>query len=745
MIFISVFLLSMASLSFEVLLARVFAIGQWNHLSFMVISIALFGFGASGTFLSVLNARKSPLKNCLFADHTLFTLHVLYSVAALAAIIALNQLPLDYFRIILDPLQLVYLLLGFTVLSAPFFITGLVMGVGYAKYSHKTGQVYGASMSGSAAGALLPLFLVSLWGEERLIVLSALLPLSIFLCKAFYSDAVSASARPPSAKWGNRFVSGIAWMILATGLFLIIPLPIDIVRVEPSDYKSLRQYLRMPGTRVTATHTDIRGRLDVVESPFIRQAPGLSLKYQKTLPPQTAIFRDGDDPFTLYPAKHSEALAFAHYLPSSLAYAIRSPVNRVLLAIQNGGSAIPCAVANNPRQLTIVIKSPTLARLVRQHYHMPVTARDLREYLARATHEYDVIHIENWGTTVPGASALDQNYDYTTDAFMQYMQHLTGKGALIISRKLLLPPSDSLRMWAAAFESLRQLGMKHPEHHLLLFRNWDTYTLCVFKRPIQDGKTIREVLRDLNFDLVYLGDIRPEEVNLYNRYDRPFYFTALQQLAVAYGHHAEKRFFDNYLLDVRPQTDDRPFPGRYLKWQRLRHLHQSTGKRSYALMLSGEIVIAAVFVEAVGISIILLGCPLLLTSRLSGKDVFRQTVYFTGIGAGFILLEVFFIQHYTFLLGDPVISFALVLGGVLSASGAGGLFAQKLDQRTIGFCLLALILLLALMVWGFDGYLAIAREWPPPVQIWQCCSHCSAGGFYNGDPLYHGHALDCCR
>ena len=61
MIFSAVFLIGFSTLAFEVLLTRIFSISQWNHLSFMVISIALFGFAASGTYLSIYSARRGQL------------------------------------------------------------------------------------------------------------------------------------------------------------------------------------------------------------------------------------------------------------------------------------------------------------------------------------------------------------------------------------------------------------------------------------------------------------------------------------------------------------------------------------------------------------------------------------------------------------------------------------------------------------------------------------------------------------
>ena len=51
--YLGVFLLSMASLAFEITLTRVFSVAQWYHFAFMTVSIALLGFGASGSFLAL--------------------------------------------------------------------------------------------------------------------------------------------------------------------------------------------------------------------------------------------------------------------------------------------------------------------------------------------------------------------------------------------------------------------------------------------------------------------------------------------------------------------------------------------------------------------------------------------------------------------------------------------------------------------------------------------------------------------
>ena len=50
-------LLSAAALGYEVLLTRLLSVIQWHHFSYMIISLALLGYGASGSFLALLGER----------------------------------------------------------------------------------------------------------------------------------------------------------------------------------------------------------------------------------------------------------------------------------------------------------------------------------------------------------------------------------------------------------------------------------------------------------------------------------------------------------------------------------------------------------------------------------------------------------------------------------------------------------------------------------------------------------------
>jgi len=62
-----IFFISLATLTYEVSLTRIFSIAQGYHFAFMIISIGLLGLGASGSFLMVFpSLLKKELKKSLF-------------------------------------------------------------------------------------------------------------------------------------------------------------------------------------------------------------------------------------------------------------------------------------------------------------------------------------------------------------------------------------------------------------------------------------------------------------------------------------------------------------------------------------------------------------------------------------------------------------------------------------------------------------------------------------------------------
>jgi len=661
----------------------------------MVISITLFGFAAGGTFLNIIDIYKKGWEKHLSSFEKIHIFTILFTLFTIISFIVLNRIPLDYFRLPLEPVQAFYLLTAYLLLALPFFFTGLVVSIAYAFMPEKTGFVYFASMAGSASGAIIPVIFLPFIYEGNLIILSALIPLAVIFLKHPGHNQGRILTR-------RRYFRLICLCIFIIAGLLIVKAGNTIVRVTPSPYKKLSQILLFPHTRITEATNSIRGRFENVESPHLRFAPGLSLKYKGLLPDQTATFKDGDNPLFLYQLKSQNDAQFSKFTLPYIGYLLVPYPKRILVIQHGGGSAIPCALASGADNITIVEQQPQIAKRVRQHYKVPVINQNPRTFLTRSHRRYDIIHIENWGTSLPGSAALTQDYFFTIESFTEYFQHLYSKGVFIVSRLLLLPPSDAIRLWATAYESLRSLKIKNPEKHIAILRNWNTFTMIVSVKPFTDKTLLKDVSRNLNFDMVYLHGILKKNVNRFNIFDAPYHYNEINRLSEGYRLGTEKTYFEDYPMDVFPQTDNRPFPYRFLKWSRLKALYKMTGSRFYSLFMSGEIVVSVVFIEALGISILLLIFPFFATLKETRKFYFSHMLYFLAVGSGFMFIELYFIKEYIFVFADPVISLTVVITGLLVFSALGGYWSQCISAKIFPIVIAALIVVLVCMFFIFN-------------------------------------------
>ena len=691
----AVFLVSLSSLAFEVLLTRVFAISQWNHLGFMVISIALMGFAGAGTFLNLLQARDGGRSGSLASAEAPAILSLFYAAAVILAFLVLNRLPLDYFRLPVEPVQIFYLLVAYGLLSIPFFFAGLVICAAYSLVPEKTGIAYFTTMSGSACGAMLPAALLPFIDEGRLIVVAALVPLLTFFPLLRAAARSLRSVRVIFRGTTGRLLAAAA-VITGTAALLITAAP-QTVAVHPSPYKAQAQILQLPDSRITETRNSINGLTTTVSSPYMRFAPGLSLKFGGELPPQTAVYRDGDNQLVLYTDMTPRSAEFAAFTLPYAGYRLVSVPANVLVIQNGGGLGMACATAAGSRRITLVDSHPEQARITAEQYRIPVVSQTPRHFLSRTTDSYDVIQVETWGTSLPGSAALRQEYLLTIDALSAYLDRLSENGVIIISRRLLLPPSDLLRLWSTAAEALERTGIAQPETHLAVLRNWDTYVMLVSRRPLHADEELVRFTEDRNFDWVYRYDKRLEWSNRFYIFDAPYHSLAVERLSEAYREGRETAFFDAYFMDIRPQTDNRPFPNRFLKWQRLKETYRATGSRMYTLLLSGEIVVAVIFLEAGLLSIVLLALPFVALRKADTRPGAAEMLYFLSLGIGFMFVELYFIKQLVLLYGDPVVSFTVVLTGMLVFSGVGGFFSQRLTERALVVSLVLLVILLALV------------------------------------------------
>ena len=360
-----------------------------------------------------------------------------------------------------------------------------------------------------------------------------------------------------------------------------------------------------------------------------------------------------------------------------MGYAAVDRPAQVMILLSGGGLAVACALASGAERIEVIHPNPHVADQIRKHYGLPVSAENPRSYLARSSERFDILHVESWGAALPGADALDQEHLLTREAFQEYLQRLAPGGVLIVSRRLRLPPADSLRLWSTAVDALKHVHAPHPEACIFILRSWDSYTMLVFREPPADPLRLLEAARRHNFDVVYGRNTDASLSNRFNVFDEPYHYREHLRLEQAVRDSKEAEYFGDYVLDVAPQSDRQPFPNRFLKWNRLPDLYRMLGSRMHAFGWSGELLVAATLAEAALVSAILLLAPARMVGRKTQTLSWSAILFFLGIGAGFMFAELLFVYLGTFLLGDPVISLTLTLAGVLVSSALGGVVSDR--------------------------------------------------------------------
>ena len=113
---VAVSLLSAAAIAYEILLTRLFAIALWHHFAYMIISLALLGYGASGTFLVFVRRILLVRFGTSFA-----ALAVAFGLLAIGCYALARLLPFNPLEVIWDWRQQLYLAAMYLLLALPFF------------------------------------------------------------------------------------------------------------------------------------------------------------------------------------------------------------------------------------------------------------------------------------------------------------------------------------------------------------------------------------------------------------------------------------------------------------------------------------------------------------------------------------------------------------------------------------------------------------------------------------------------
>lgn len=691
-ILIGIYLTSCAALVFEISLTRIFSVSLWYHFAFMVVSIALLGYGASGSFLMI----APQIKETDIAKY-LFYLSILFSISIPVSYVVANKIPFDPVKISWDIHQLYFIFFYYLIYALPFFFAGLIISIALANLSGKSHTIYFFDLIGAATGSILALFVFSLFGEGGVFVGSFI----GMLGAVFFQFSCQSKVK-----------MGIIALLIFSLTVLLIQQP-DFVKLRISPYKGLKVALQYPGARLVKSKWNSFSRLDVVKSPAIRFAPGLSLKYLGLLPEQVGFAIDGGNltAITKY-SGNREILKFIDFLPASAPYYLKKDLKNVLVLEPGGGLDILSALHYQLTDIKVIERNRLVYNLIKKDYadfsgniyskkEVSVEIGEGRNLLKGKSDTFDLIQISPSNIFGPASTVvqgLNEDYRYTEEAFQELYNHLSPQGLLNITLFLHPPPREELRLFNILYSALEERGFSNPKKHIFIFRSWGTITFIVKKTEfvLSEIDRLKGFCRSLWFDVVYYHGINETELNKFNKFDKPIYHNSI--ISIIQPERREK-FLKNYLFDVSSVTDNKPYFYHFFKWDRFYDLYKSMGDKWQPLVEGGYIV-PIVFVQAFFASMVFILLPAFLAGRLKtllGKrsekpdfKVFKKGMgnylaYFFLIGLGFMFIEVVIIQKFILLLDHPVYSFATVIFSFLMSAGVGSFVSGKYSRiRMLG-------------------------------------------------------------
>lgn len=673
-------IVSCASLLLELALTRLFSVVLFYHFAFLAISVALLGLGAGGVFAHLFRAKLSrwtieQLGSGLLRANAAIMFVVLEVV--LHSAVSLN-LELRNF----EKLTFIYL-----VAAVPFFITGLLFSVVFARETSQIARLYGFDLIGGALACLMLVPILNVLGAPNAV-----------LCAAVLMAVASALCASTERQKVISLLIALAYLVLIaanhSGKF------IDIVYAKG---------LRRDASWVQFARWNALSRVEVDQV-------GLAKYIVIDADASTAIMnvdpalwdRDipaGSDPGTW---KQSSPFNWKSNLMDaapSLANVLR-PRGDFAIIGPGGGVDVLRAVANGSRNVTGIEINPLIANTIMRDryadyaYHLyerpevHVHVADGRSYLRSSRDQYDVVQmtlVDTWASTAAGAYALSENNLYTVEAFREYFDHLRPDGMIAITRWEFRQPREALRVVSQATETLHQLGIADPRENFIVASDG----------PLdQDGRPVIVLAKKSAFTTDEVNAIRahltahPKLVSLYV----PGNENAENPFTRLIASNDPRRFAASYQYNVAPVFDSSPFFFFTLKTANaIADLRGTRGGMDWRVNL-GIVILGMVLLISLVAVLVFLVVPLANEPQAPHPRILPLS-YFIAVGLGYILVEITLIQRFVLFLGHPTYALTVVIFLMLLASGAGSLTARRLTAGTRALRPVLLIIVVAVIAY----------------------------------------------
>ncbi|MBI3115010.1 MAG: hypothetical protein HYZ09_00775 [Candidatus Kerfeldbacteria bacterium] len=638
------FLLSLSVLMFEVTLLRLFSVVMKTNLSFLAISVTLFGVAIGGVAVYVFARHFAPER-----------LRQRLGQWLAAAAVGLALFPFLFLRLNFDAahLRTLTLLIGLLLAAVPFVTANVGLTLIFRAESARFGRLYFADLLGAGSGVVAAVVLMHLLTAIDVIFVTA-----ACACLALLAFGVL----------GRRGQAAVA-------VFAVLVAVVAGVN-EGRSFVDLRYTRGGKEYDVTFSKWNSFSRVSVHEERDWLELWSLPADEQRSHG-EVGVRIDADAFTSIVPFDGD--FSTVEYLRrdlASLAYTVAPPGQSLVIG-PGGGRDVLMALLHGYTvkgvEINPIIANDILGNAFREFSGDLVGRPDVdlvvaegRSYLQRHNEQFNVITlplVDTWSSTASGNLFLVESYLYTVEAFEQYLKHLTPDGVFAIIRW----DEDGLRILSQFFAASERLGIEHPERNVIVGRNVpDAVTQLnayVFKQqPITETEWERAkaFLEENGFSVLY----SPFETT-----DNPY-----QRLANAPDRSAYQA---SLRINTFPVSDTSPFFF-FRSWMSDIFRQALRGQTPHDGGLVGVFLIVVLLSAAV---VLVPAMALRRQRRPEGSR--RRTAAYLGyvavLGVAFFLLEISFIQQFILYLEHPIYSYSVVLAALLVLAGIGSWWSSRFN------------------------------------------------------------------
>jgi len=700
---IGIGLSSYAALLLELALTRLFSVVLFYHFAFLAISIALLGLGAGGVFAYLRKQRLTRVDTRTLAAR-LCCLNAI-AIPIVLEIVLHVPVSLELSWGNLGRLTALYL-----AAAIPFFLTGVLFSVVFAREARSITRLYGADLLGGALACLSIVPLLNGIGGPNTILFSGV---------AMAGAGAMWAASTPTRKRAT-ILAGLLTLLIAvnySGRLIDVVYAKGVLRD-----KSWVEYARWNAiSRVEVDSQGQNGKAIVIDAD--------ASTYIMNVDPNAWQGTDWQKNLMAAPP------ALANVLRPHGDYAIIGPGGGVdvLRAVANGSPSVT-AIEINP----IIASSIMRGRYADYSYHLyerpdvHIHVTDGRSFVRNASQNFDVVQmtlVDTWASTAAGAFALSENSLYTVDAFREYFEHLKPDGLIAITRWEFQQPREALRVVSVATEALHQMGVADPAKHFIVVSDGELD---------EDGIPVVVLAKKTPFSAEEEAKVR---THLEEHEDLVALYTpsapAHNAFSALIARNDPKAFARDYPYNVAPVDDNAPFFFFTLKTDQI--LHDGGLQRGIDWKVNlGVVVLAGVFVISVLAVIAFLILPMALRGGRAQRSL--PLFYFVAVGLGYILVEISCIQRFVLFLGHPTYALTVVIFLLLLSSGAGSLLSRRwLANIGRGWIPLAVLIVgIALNTWVLPELLSALIGLPFLMKLGVCAIVLGPLGLAMGMPFPTG-------